>query len=273
MMGSMKRSHAWRPAGLLLLLLLVVEIVGCSKPGDSAAPAAMSKEPQVAGGAVAAPQSAPAPQSTPVPQSTPAPTREAAAPDGKTTFDLATFTPPAPWKNTAWLKDDAKADHVSYTSTDSETATYCQIFILRSATSKGDVTADFDSEWQNIVVKSYKVAEPAQVTEVVEENGWKAKGGIVAFAFDKGTSIAMLTTIRGYDRVMSIVAVTSGQDYLPAIQALLNSVKMTKPAAGTSPAPKPAGPEAAQPAALQGYMDYNPFTKSWTWKVRYPPSK
>jgi hypothetical protein len=25
------------------------------------------------------------------------------------------------------------------------------------------------------------------------------------------------------------------------------------------------------PAALQGYMDYNPFTKSWTWKVRYPP--
>ena len=37
---------------------------------------------------------------------------------------------------------------------------------------------------------------------------------------------------------------------------------------------KPAAPvdnNKAQPTALQGYMEYNPFTKSWTWKVRYPP--
>jgi len=27
----------------------------------------------------------------------------------------------------------------------------------------------------------------------------------------------------------------------------------------------------AQPTPLQGYMDYNPFTKTWTWKLRYPP--
>jgi hypothetical protein len=27
----------------------------------------------------------------------------------------------------------------------------------------------------------------------------------------------------------------------------------------------------AKPAALQGYMDYNPITRTWTWKLRYPP--
>jgi hypothetical protein len=73
---------------------------------------------------------------------------------------------------------------------------------------------------------------------------------------------------------VSIVAVTNNQDYLPAVQALLGSVEMIKPKAGTTTTTKAkpaASKEAAKPAALQGYMEYSPFTKTWTWKVRYPP--
>ena len=197
----------------------------------------------------------------------------------KATYDLVSYTPPAPWKKTAWKKAVHDKNSISYTSIDKSNGTYCQIFILRSTTSKGDITADFDSEWKAIILKSYAVKDPPQVTDTAEEDGWQVKAGVATFAFDKGTSIAMLTTISGFSRAVSIVAVTSSGDYVPAIQDLLGSVAMKKPTgvASTTATPsaksasKPASNGTAKPAALQGYMDYNPFTKTWTWKLRYPP--
>lgn len=194
----------------------------------------------------------------------------------KVTYDLVTFAPPAPYKKTAWIKDIKKdKNNTSYTMTDKAAGTYCQIFIIRSTTSKGDLTADFESEWKALVVGSYGVQDPPQMTDGAEQDGWTVKAGVATFAFANGTSIAMLTTISGYGRATSIVAVTSGQEYAGAIQDLLGSVEMKKPpVAAKSTAKtttKTASKGTAKPQALQGYMDYNPITKSWTWKVRYPP--
>jgi hypothetical protein len=197
----------------------------------------------------------------------------AAAHAERATFDLVRYTAPPPWKNTAWKKETEK-EKVVYTSTDASNRTYCRIFIVKSTVSKGDLAADFDSEWKDLIVGNYKITEPAQVTEAAQEDGWQVKAGVGTFAFDNGTSIAMLASISGYGRLVSIVAVTSSQDYLPAVQALLGSVEMIKPKAGTKAAAtaKPAAAkEAAKPQALQGYMEYSPFTKTWTWKLRYPP--
>ena len=197
---------------------------------------------------------------------------------GKAGYDLILYTPPSPYKQLAWIKDETPKDHIKFTSTDPSTGTYCQIFLIRSTASKGDLDADFRSEWENIIVKSYHVTEPAQVTHTAAEKGWKVKAGVATFAFAKGTSIAMLTTISGYGRMLSIVAVTSSQDYVPAIQDLLGSIELNQPTVpGSAPVAKPADSarpnQTAKPQALQGYMDYNPFTKTWTWKVRYPPTK
>jgi hypothetical protein len=193
----------------------------------------------------------------------------------KATYDLVRYTAPAPWKKVAWKKDTKQKNIVSYSSTDKSNGTYCQIFIVKSTTSKGDITADFDSEWKAIIVGSYAVKDPPTVTDAAAEDGWTVKAGAATFEFANGTSIALLTTISGYDRAVSIVAVTSNQDYLPAVQELLASVEMKKPAQAAPTASTPAAKDTtkgtAKPQALQGYMDYNPFTKSWTWKVRYPP--
>ena len=193
----------------------------------------------------------------------------------KATFDLVRYTPPAPYKKVAWKKDTRDKNTVSYTSTDQATGKYCQIFILRSTTSKGDITSDFDAEWNNIIVTNYKISAPAHVTDAAEQDGWTVKAGVATFAFDNGTSIAMLTTISGYDRAVSIVALTSSEAYTTAIQTLLGSIEMQKPrqpaAKGAATATKPATKGTAKPIALQGYMDYSPFTKTWTWKLRYPP--
>lgn len=197
----------------------------------------------------------------------PAPARA----DKKAVYDLIHYSPPAPWKKAAWKRDDSVKNILSYTMTDKETKTYCQIFLIRSTTSKGDVDADFDSEWKELVVKQYKVTDPAQTTDTAEENGWKVKAGVATFAFSGGTSIAMLTTISGYTRATSIVAVTSHEQFAPAIQALLGSVELKRPPVTGTTAPKAKANETAKPAALQGFMEYSPFTKTWTWKLRYPP--
>jgi hypothetical protein len=203
----------------------------------------------------------------------------AAAHAEKATFDLVRYAAPPPWKKLAWNKVTEK-DKVTYSLTDQSDRTYCQIFIVKSTISKGELAADFDNEWKDLIVNNYKITEPAQVTDAAEQDGWKVKAGVGTFEFNSQPSIAMLTSISGYGRTASIVAVTNNQDYLPAVQALLGSVEMIKPKVATTSAtaakpaaakPAAAKPAAAKPAALQGYMEYSPFTKTWTWKLRYPP--
>jgi hypothetical protein len=114
----------------------------------------------------------------------------------KVTYGDVTFTPPAPYKKKAWIKDIKKdKDHTSYTMTDEATGTYCQIFIFRSIPSDGDLAADFAKEWKTIVVSSYGVKEPPVMTDAAEQDGWTVKAGVGTFAFANGTSIAMLTTV------------------------------------------------------------------------------
>ena len=70
----------------------------------------------------------------------------------RVTYDLVTFTPPAPWKKTAWTKDLKKdKNSTSYTLQNSANRTYCQIFIVKSTVSTGSLDADFASEWKSLV--------------------------------------------------------------------------------------------------------------------------
>ncbi len=180
--------------------------------------------------------------------------------------DLLSYLPPP----ATWQKDVKAKTFTSYGIV--EGGKYCQIFVLLGTTSKGSIAADFESDWQNSIVSSYAVTGPPQVTETATEPGWQARMGVGSFAYSGGMSAAMLVTITGYGRSVAIVAVTNSQDYTPHIQSLLASVKMNRLAAPPPTAAPPAGGK-AQPTALQGYMDYNPFTKTWTWKVRYAPPK
>ena len=182
--------------------------------------------------------------------------------------DLLSYEPPP----TQWTKEVKAKHYTSYSIVNGRE--YCQIFVLPGTNSKGDIGADFDTEWRSLIVGNYRVTSAPELTESEAERGWKVKTGVATFAFE-GVSMAMLVTVSGYGRTASIVALTNSQGYAPAIQTLLASVKMNKVAgaarSSTAAAQPAAAAPAAQPAALQGYMEYNPFTKSWTWKVRYPP--
>jgi hypothetical protein len=142
----------------------------------------------------------------------------------KESYELTSYKAPKGWK-----KEVKTNSYTSYTITNKQKKTYCQIFIMASTATKGGIKEDFESEWQNLVAKQYNVTDTPQTTQPSAEGGWQMKGGMAAFTFNNGTSTAMLTTMSGYNKAVSIVAVTNSTDYIPAIQQLVESVEMKKP--------------------------------------------
>jgi hypothetical protein len=150
----------------------------------------------------------------------------------KETYDLLTFTAPA-----KWIKEISN-NNITYTISDKKNDTWCRINIIKSTISKGDIEADFESEWQEIIVKSYKPTDKPTASEVQETDGrlndtvgqgWKIKAGNAKFIFSSKDAMVMLLTASGYGRCVSIVTVTNSQNYLTDIEALLTSVSLIKP--------------------------------------------
>src|SRR5687767_14199391 len=113
------------------------------------------------------------------------------------TFDIATYTVPSGWTQTNNTKNV-----VGYTITNNQKGTYCQIGVYASTTSKGNLQADFESEWQELVVKIYKPSTKPELIPMASENGWDAQAGVAPFEFNGARSAAMLVTMSGNGRCM-----------------------------------------------------------------------
>lgn len=140
----------------------------------------------------------------------------------KETFDLFAFTPPAGWKK------DVTENIISYTRINNKNKSWCRIGIVKSTISKGNIEADFESEWQDLIVKNYNPTEAPVLNEVSETDGWKVKDGVAKFKFNNADAQAMLTTISGFDRCASIIITINNQEYLEDIDTFLKSVEFKK---------------------------------------------
>ena len=146
----------------------------------------------------------------------------------KETYDLVTYTPPA-----GWVKE-AKETNISYNKTNQQTGGWCVLTIVKSTASKGNIDADFSSEWNDLIVKSYNTSGTPEANEVTEADGWKIKAGAGKFTFNKAEATTMLTTFSGYNRCASIIALTNSQEYLQAIEDFLTTIDLKKPATNTT---------------------------------------
>lgn len=141
----------------------------------------------------------------------------------KQIYEFTSYTPPK-----GWTKEVKANTYTSYSIINNQKKIYCQLFIMLSTDSKGSIKDDFKSEWENLVAKQYGITDTAQLTPAATLNGWQVLGG-VGFFKSNGTSTAMLTTMSGYNKAVSIIALTNSEDYIPAIQQFLTSVEMKKP--------------------------------------------
>lgn len=182
----------------------------------------------------------------------------------KETYDLITYTPPAGWK-----KEVRENSHTSYTKVNRLTGKYCQIFIMPSANSKGSLDKDFDSEWQTLVQSNYAVTQAPTMTATATVNGWQTKGGTAPFSFNNAQSVVFMTTMSGFNRMMSIVAITDDTDFMPEIRAVLDSVDILPQS--TSIPVKTTDPKSSSPASSGGNhfsFDTTNFDDGWTSTVQ-----
>lgn len=141
----------------------------------------------------------------------------------KETFDIINYTPPT------GTKKEVTENSVSYTFVNKNNNTWCLIGIIKSTISKGSIDSDFESEWQELIVKNYKPNDTPKLNEMQEAEGWKIKSGAAKFTYNNGDAMAMLTTMSGFNRCASIVAITNSQEYFINIDSLLLSVNLNKP--------------------------------------------
>jgi hypothetical protein len=147
----------------------------------------------------------------------------------KQTFDLVIYSAPAGWQK------DVTANAISYTTVNKNNNTWCRINIVKSTGSKGSINQDFESEWQELIVKSYQPAEAPKPAAAKETRNWKTKAGAASFIFNGADAMVILTTMSGYDRCVSIVATTNSKDYIKNIDELLASVDMVTPNTNSAP--------------------------------------
>lgn len=140
-------------------------------------------------------------------------------------FDIVKYTPLKGWEK------DVRGNLTSYRITNNKTGGWCVIRIVKSTISKGSIEKDFESEWNDLIVKPYEVKDAPQTNEVREADGWNIKRGSGKFILNNANAIALLTTMSDYKRCVNIVANTNNQDYLAAIQTFLESVDLKKPQA------------------------------------------
>jgi hypothetical protein len=182
------------------------------------------------------------------------------------TFDLTTYTIPAGWK-----KNNDNKDMAIYNITNNVKGTWCQVGIYRSTTSKGNLQADFESEWQSLIVSTYKPTTKPELVPAASENGWEAQGGVAPFTFNNAQSIAMLITMSGFGRCTSIVVLTNTQDYQTQIETFLESVSMKQleAPASTTITTAPVQAKAVTPITNSGYQfSSTTFDDGWTSTVQ-----
>ena len=144
----------------------------------------------------------------------------------KEVFGLVKYNAPKGWKK------ELGQGMVMYTVVDKKDKTWCQLGIYKSGVSKGSLEKDFNADWKELICDTYKITDTAIGAETTEAGGWKMKTGSGKFTFNNKPAAAMLITFSGYDKSISIVAVTGNERYLRDIQDLIASIELTKPSAG-----------------------------------------
>ncbi|MFZ4771431.1 MAG: hypothetical protein ACOYLO_14705 [Ferruginibacter sp.] len=139
----------------------------------------------------------------------------------KETFDITSYTAPNGWNK------EEKKNVVSYKIINQQKKTWSQIGIYRSMTTKGSAAKDFEREWQELIVNTYKITDAPKMTDIPEQGGWQIKSGGSKYIFNKQNAMVMLTTYSGYGKTVSIVALASSPDYGADIQNLLASVELS----------------------------------------------
>lgn len=144
------------------------------------------------------------------------------------TLDIFSYAAPAGWKEVTMKTS------MDFETVDQQKGSWCRIQLFVSTVSKGGAAADFDSEWQELLMRGYSVKAKPQPAIQTLSGGWQVLSGMAGFVYAGQNCTAQLVTYTNGGRCASALAVYNSKDYEPAIRNFLGSLKI-KPGAGGAP--------------------------------------
>lgn len=143
-------------------------------------------------------------------------------------FDLISYKPPAGWKK------EASANAIQLSKEDAKAGTYCVITVFKSMQGTNNSKDNFDAAWETVVKEMVKINGAPEMQPAAKENGWEAQSGFAQFESEGQKGLALLVTSTGFSKMVNILVLTNTNAYETELTAFLESVSLSKPAAGNS---------------------------------------
>ncbi|MBI1333366.1 MAG: hypothetical protein GC165_10860 [Armatimonadetes bacterium] len=135
----------------------------------------------------------------------------------KQVYDIASFDSPV-----AWTQQNGEG-FLSYSKTEGEN--WCQIAIYQHRTSAGDIQADFDKDWKDLVANSRKISN-AEKAKPESAGGWTVMSGSGVWQY-KGSNVATILTVYSNSKIcLSVLCNATTLSYFKDYQALLASMTL-----------------------------------------------
>lgn len=180
------------------------------------------------------------------------------------TFDIATFTPPAGWQRA----DQNGMAQLQISRTVNGRPTYGQIYLFASHPGSADAVQNFGAEWTRLIAQPFGVIAVPRPETRAAPDGWTATSASVGVV-QRGIPVtAILFTVTGHGRVMSVVFNETGQDYTAEIRSFIGSLAFRT--TDQAPGPVVVNPPSQQPPSPASLADYvYTIPQGWTHTV-YP---
>jgi hypothetical protein len=132
-------------------------------------------------------------------------------------FDVMTFTPPKGW--TQAQNGNAK----TFTTIDKASGKFCIMSLYPSITNHGTPTEDFAYVWKTLVQNTFKAGANPE-TQTIDSDGFTVISGGELIEFEGNKALAMLTTVSGKGKVISLLSLFNDAKYSSDVQSFLGAI-------------------------------------------------
>ncbi|MGC4100000.1 hypothetical protein [Ferruginibacter sp.] len=144
----------------------------------------------------------------------------------KQTYDIVTYTTPKDWT-------EKQADgNISYAKIDG--GSWAQIAIYQHRNSEGDIQADFDKDWNELVATGKTISAPEK-TEPKTAEGFSVMSGSAVWQYN-GANVATILTVYTNQKIcIALLCNSTAMPYLKEYQKLIGSLDINAGDAAATP--------------------------------------
>ncbi|MDF2380647.1 hypothetical protein JMG10_04165 [Nostoc ellipsosporum NOK] len=133
------------------------------------------------------------------------------------TYDIISYTPPKDWQL------EEKENLIIYSRIDG--GSWAQIAIYKSINSQGNIEADFEKEWNDIVRTQFELSKEEK-EQPATADGWSVMSGGGTWQFNGANVLSLLTTYSNGNVCISVLCNATAKPYLKNYKDFIKSISL-----------------------------------------------